>query len=267
MKYRMVIAYEGSAFSGWQIQPNAPSIQEELEKAIATLLGHHTRVIGSGRTDAGVHAVGQVAHFMTENAIDIERFHRSLNGLLPHTIRVMLFEEAPEDFHAQYSAIAKTYHYHLHLDRIEDPFRRPYHLQVFRSIDRELLKEAAQQFVGTHDFSSFANEAHSGAAAKNPVRTLHRLDVIEEGPSAIRLEFEGNGFLYKMVRNIVGMLLEVSTGKREIGDIVKLFAAKDRRLAGRAASPKGLFLMQVDYPNFSSGIAVKSGYRTTPCAR
>jgi tRNA pseudouridine38-40 synthase len=246
--FKITIAYDGTSYGGWQIQPNAPTIQEILQKNFKVILRHDVMVIGSGRTDAGVHALAQVAHFKHSEPIDKYRFLGSINGLLPQDIRVKNIESVPLDFHAQYSAISKTYHYHLHLEYIQDPFHRLYRLHVREKVDIQRLKEAAILFVGRHDFTSFANEAHAGCAVYDPVRTLKRLDVFDE-EGGVRLEFEADGFLYKMVRNIVGTLLEIGAGKRGLEEVGKIFAAKDRRKAGKAAPPHGLFLVRVDYPS------------------
>ena len=164
----------------------------------------------------------------------------SLNGLLPHDIRIVNIETVPDDFHARYSAIGKTYHYHLHLDRIINPFKRFYSTHVLHEVDLSLLKTACTFFIGTHDFTSFANEAKKGSASRNPIKHSKRLDLIEE-PGGIRLEFEGHGFLYKMVRNIVGTLLDVCSHRFTIEEISEMFEAKDRRRAGKTAPPEGLF--------------------------
>lgn len=243
--YRMVIAYDGTEYAGWQIQPNALSIQELLQNTLKQILQHDVWVTGSGRTDAGVHAVAQVAHFETSNNIDPGKLRSSLNGLLPEDVRIRLLEPAPKGFHARYSAKGKTYHYHLTVGQ-RNPFRRRYSTHFPYALDAELLRDAAALFVGKHDFTSFANEASSGSAARNAVRNLYRLDMIEE-EGGYRFEFEGEGFLYKMVRNIMGTLIEVGSGRRPIDDIPRLFEAKDRRQAGRTAPPQGLFLMRVDY--------------------
>ena len=152
----------------------------------------------------------------------------------------------PLAFHARFSARSKEYHYHLHIDPVMDPFHRFYRWHLKGPIDLEVLRQAAQLFVGTHDFTSFANAVHEGSAAKNAVRTLYRVDVIDQ-PGGVRLEFEGNGFLYKMVRNITGMIVEVAQGKWPLERIPELLQAKDRRLAARAAPAKGLFLAKVNY--------------------
>lgn len=248
--YKLVIAYDGTNYSGWQIQPNAISIQELIQNALKIFLRREVTVIGSGRTDAGVHAMGQVAHFKCDLKVDLFPLLRSLNGILPRDIRVLEVAQVPLDFHSQRSAISKTYHYHLYLDKVQDPFRRLYSFHVHSPCNVDLLKQASALFVGTHDFTSFANEAHEGCAANDPVRTIEKLEIIQE-PGGIRLEFTADGFLYKMVRNIVGMLLEVASGKRLITEIPHVFEAKDRKKAGPAASPQGLFLMYVDYPIFS----------------
>lgn len=245
--YRMIIAYDGSKYHGWQIQPNGQTIQEILQKNLAIILRKEVLVIGSGRTDAGVHALGQVANFLLDKSVDVFRLRGSLNGLLPPDIRVKEIIESPLVFHAQYSAIRKTYHYHLHFDRVQDPFQRLYSFHVKEKINIDLLKNALRLFLGTHDFTAFANENHLGSAATNAVRTMFRLDLIEQN-GGVRLEFEADGFLYRMVRNITGTLLEIAAGKKSIEDVPKCFEKKDRRLTGQAAPALGLFLVKVDYP-------------------
>lgn len=247
--YKLTLTYDGTHYSGWQIQPNGPSIQQHLQESLAEFMSEDSvTVIGSGRTDAGVHALNQIAHFKTEHELNLNRLRLALNGLLPRDIRVKKVEIVPLKFHSQYSAIGKEYHYHLYLDRVMNPFRHLYCWHVLRKIDFNLLQEAAALFVGTHDFTSFANEPHAGSVTKNPVRTIYRLDVcpVEDG---LRLEFEGNGFLYKMVRNIVGTLVDVASYRLTIAELISIFEAKDRRQSGPAAPPQGLFLVRVDYPD------------------
>lgn len=244
--YKIVIAYDGTHYKGWQVQPNGISIQAKLQEALKIFLRHDTPLTGSGRTDSGVHALGQVAHFKTFHEISPRRFLHSLNGILPLDIRIKDIETVTPDFHARYSAKGKIYHYYLHIDPILNPFNRLYSLHVYEKFHINLLQEACLHFIGTHDFTAFANEAHSGVASHDPVRTLKRLEVIkiEEG---IRLEFEADGFLYKMVRNITGTLLEVATEQRKVSSIPEIFSSRDRRLAGKAAPPHALFLAQVLY--------------------
>jgi tRNA pseudouridine38-40 synthase len=246
MNYKLTIAYDGTNYSGWQVQSNATSIQTLVQNALSTALRSPTQAVGSGRTDAGVHALGQTAHFTHEKPIDPRKLQLSLNALLPPAIRILAIEEVPLSFHARFSAIRKIYHYHLHLDPVMDPFKLPFSTHVLHPVDLSLLMQSAALFVGTHDFSAFANAAHTGSAAHNAVRTLYRLDLCEE-KGGVRLEFEGNGFLYKMVRNIVGTLLDITKGKLRKEEIPHILAAKDRRLAGRTAPPQGLFLVDVKY--------------------
>lgn len=245
--YKLTITYDGTCYSGWQIQPNAPSIQHYLQESLRELCkGEHLSVIGSGRTDAGVHALNQVAHFRTLIHFDPNRLLLALNGLLPRDIRIKKVECAPLHFHSQYDAISKEYHYHLYFERVMDPFRRMHCWHVLRNCDLSLLKEATSLFVGTHDFTSFANEGHMGAVSRDPVRTLYRLDAnLTEG--GICLEFEGDGFLYKMVRNIVGIVVDVASHRLKMDDIISIFEAKDRRRAGPSAPAQGLFLVRVNY--------------------
>lgn len=244
--YRLLIAYDGTHFGGWQVQPNSVTIQQRLQEAAEVILRHPITLIGSGRTDAGVHAVGQVAHFKTESEVDLRRFLVSMNGLLPPSIRVKEIQDAPLDFHAQYSALGKTYHYHLCLEKVQDPFKRLYAWHLREIIDLERLYQGTQYLLGTHDFTSLANESHAGSAAKDPIRTLKRVDIVHE-EHGVRLEFEADGFLYKMVRNSVGTLVDIARRKLEPHDLERILLGRDRRLAGKAAPPQGLFLWKVDY--------------------
>lgn len=244
----MVIAYDGTHYSGWQIQPHSLSIQEKLEQTLQIFLREKVRIIGSGRTDAGVHALGQVAHFSCSQELNLERFLWSANSLLPPDIRVVTVDAVTDAFHAQHSAIGKEYHYHLSLGVVQEPFHRFYSYHIPFELNIDLLKQAAQMFIGTHDFTSFANAAHTGSAAKNPIRTLRRLDVVEMEQQQVRLEFEGDGFLYKMVRNITGTLLEVASGKKPLSAISAIRESRDRRQAPQAVPPQGLFLIKVSYP-------------------
>lgn len=242
MRYKLTIAYDGARYAGWQVQENATSIQSLIQKALQTVLRHPLDLTGSGRTDAGVHARGQTAHFDTDVPFTPLRLLLSLNALLPPDIRILSIDPVPSDFHARYSAVGKVYHYHLHLRPIADPFSRLYSHQVLGPFNLEALTTAASHFLGTHDFASFANVSPQ----KDTVRTLRRLDVIAE-KNGIRLEFEGDGFLYKMVRNITGTLLDIAAGKIALADLPAIFAARDRRAAGHAAPAHGLFLIHVHY--------------------
>ena len=252
-RYKLVIAYDGTAYGGWQSQTNSCCIQDMIQGALSTILRSKTVICGSGRTDAGVHATGQVAHFDTERDIDPGKIGYSLNCLLPKDIRIVDIKPVKDSFHARYSVKKKIYQYRLHLDPICDPFKRKYTYHVRHLLDIEEMKKASKHLIGTHDFSSFANQQHEGSAAKDPVRTIFRIDFIAE-PGGIMLEFEGNGFLYKMVRNITGTLLEVG-GKQRISEhIPKILQAKDRRAAGKAAAAQGLQLAEVIYACDSSAL-------------
>lgn len=245
-RIKLTLAYDGTHYCGWQVQPNGLSIQTLVQRALETILRHPIALTGSGRTDAGVHAEGQTAHFDTATLLCLSRLRISTNALLPPDIRLLEANEVPDEFHARYSAKGKIYHYHLQLARESNPTTRLYRTPIFGPFDRNALAKAALAFLGTHDFAAFANEAYKGAAAKDSIRTLTRLDIVEE-PGGLRLEFEGDGFLYKMVRNIVGTLIEVAKGQRSPEEISQLFIERDRKKAGPTAPPQGLFLMQVLY--------------------
>lgn len=247
-KYKLLIAYDGTSYGGWQTQPNSISIQSLLEKALETTLRCWIPLIGSGRTDAGVHALGQVAHFSFEAPLDKEKLLRSLNGLLPLDVRLLDLHLVHPDFHAQKSAISKVYHYHILNRRVSDPFTRLYSWHIDYPLDWEAIQKASCYFVGTHDFTSFASEAHQGAAAKNPIRTLKRLECFVDEKGSIRFELEADGFLYKMVRNIVGTLIDVGSKRFTPDTILEILNAKDRKKAGVAAPSRGLFLTHVHYP-------------------
>lgn len=243
-KYFCIISYDGSTFAGWQKQPGVSTVQEELENALFLLLKEKIAVIGSGRTDSGAHAMGQTAQFSTHFVLDSYSFLRSLNGILPYAIRVRSLELVDQDFHVRFSATKKEYHYHLWLEPFLCPFTAPYRHHVMSKLDLSLLQETLHAFVGTHDFCSFAN---THGSALTTIRTIFRIECIQQ-LGGLRIEFEGNGFLYKMVRNIVGYALEIAKNKRSLNDLPEIFAAKDRRRIGQAAPAKGLFLMQVSYP-------------------
>lgn len=247
-KYLLTIAYDGTDYGGWQVQRNAPSIQSTIENSLRTILQDPITIAGSGRTDTGVHALGQTAHFSTFKPFSPAKVISSLNRLLPPAIRILTLTPVPSEFHARYSATGKIYHYHLFLEPIRNPFKHRFTYQPYHPVDLVQLRRAASQFIGTHDFTSFAHEAHTGSAAHDPIRTLHRLDIIEE-EGGVRLEFEGDGFLYKMVRNITGTLLDICAGKIEENQINAIFQGKNRQLAGKTAPPQGLFLVKVLYPS------------------
>jgi len=238
MRYLLTLSYDGTAFSGWQKQLNAPSIQEAISTALETILQHPIALVGSGRTDAGVHARAQTAHFDTDKTISPSKLLASLNALLPLDIRILTIQEVPSDFHACYSTTGKIYTYQLDLSPLPDPLRRLYSYKPPHPINLTLLKEALPHFIGTHDFTTFAN---IGSEVSSNIRTIYSIELSENNA----LIFHGSGFLYKMVRNIVGALLHVAKG--EAIDIPSLLSAKDRRLAPPPAPPQALFLTRVIY--------------------
>jgi tRNA pseudouridine38-40 synthase len=245
-RYKLIISYDGSNYSGWQVQPNSLSIQEVIEKALLTLFHTPIKVIASGRTDAGVHALGQVAHISLDSPVEEEKLLYSINGLLPRDICVRTLYPASPDFHARFHAKRKVYHYHLHCEKFQDPSKRFYSYHVRYKLDIEALKKAITYFIGTHNFKAFANENEKGSAKNSPIKTIYTINLVEER-GGYRLEFEGNGFLYKMVRNIVGTLLDCAAGKLIPEELPALFASEDRKQTSRAAPAHGLFLVRVDY--------------------
>jgi tRNA pseudouridine38-40 synthase len=272
--YKMTIAYDGTGYGGWQSQNNAPSIQTLVQDALSILLRMRTTLQASGRTDAGVHALGQVAHFKHPAILYPSKILYSLNALLPLDIRILALELAPAHFQARFSALSKIYHYYLYLGSARDPFQRLYTYRPPYPIDRDLLAQAAAHFVGTRDFTSFANSKKTNKAKgllslrapseiaiqkRSSIRTIYNLSLLEKQPfgqgnkDILCLSFEGNGFLYKMVRNIAGAMLRVASGKMALEEIPRIFAARDRREAPAAAPPYALFLSCVNYPNSASG--------------
>ena len=236
----MTLAYDGTNYAGWQIQPNALTIQEVIEKILNQITGAPIFITGSGRTDAGVHANGQVCHFdLNTTPISI----KSLNALLPPDIRILSINETHPTFHSRFSAIEKTYIYHVTTDRIQSPFQRRYALHNTFPLDLEKIFEAIPYFLGKKNFTSFANEL---SPHRNPVKTLHELAFIKTETGFI-LKFRGDGFLYKMVRNITGTLLDIGRGQLNPKSLPSIFESKSRCFAGKTAPPHALFLEAVLY--------------------
>lgn len=242
---KMVIAYDGTNYHGFQRQKNALAIQEVLEDIMSPIFGHRVWIIGSGRTDTGVHARGQTINFTTTSRIPIDKIPIAVNSRLPRDIAVLSAEEVPSDFHARYSAEEKTYAYQLLLSECPDPFGALYVWQVKKMLRLDLMRSALEMIVGTHDFSSF--EA-SGSTVRDPVRTIYEATLTEEGRDRITIRLRGSGFLYHMVRNIVGTLVDVGLGKTTVEGFGEILEAHDRRRAGITAPPQGLFLENVRYP-------------------
>lgn len=246
--FKLTVAYDGTAYSGWQAQRGRRTIQGELEAALLRILRSETNVRASGRTDAGVHALGQVVSFEAATTIAGPRLQRALNGHLPADISVLTLEDAPPGFHATYDAVGKLYRYVLCDGPLRDVFRQRYCWQYPQRLCAETMHEAAQLLLGTHDFRSF--ESH-WPNRQSSVRTVSRLDVRREaawGPDTLTVEAYADGFLYNMVRALVGTLVEVGRGRRPAGWVGEVLAAQDRGRAGHTAPPQGLYLVQVDFP-------------------
>ncbi len=245
-KYKITVAYDGTNYSGWQIQPHALSIQESIETVVSTIMQEPVKIIGSGRTDAGVHALGQAAHFSTTKELDTEKTFRSLNSLLPLDIRITSLTSVDSSFHAQYSAKCKTYQYHICTSATCSPFSYLYSCHTTQTLSLQRITAALPLILGIHDFTSFANSPSEGSAAKNPIRTLYTVN-LKETDGGFCLEFTGNGFLYKMVRNMTGLLIDIGIGKRKKEEIEEIFRKRDRSFASAPAPAKGLFLTHVHY--------------------
>jgi len=212
--YILTITYDGTDYCGWQLQQNSKnSIQGLIQNALEIILKEKVFVIGASRTDAGVHALDQKAHFKSDKELDLKKIVCSLNGLLPKDIRIISLEKKEPSFHARYAAKSKTYHYFLNTAHYQSPFDNRYSFHFFEKFDFQLLLEGAKYFIGTHDFTSFSNDHLKGAAAIKPIKTIFQLNIKETSKNRILFEFKGDGFLYKMVRNIVGTLLDISTKK------------------------------------------------------
>jgi tRNA pseudouridine38-40 synthase len=239
---RLKIEYDGTAYSGWQLQPNAPTIQGELEKAIAQVIGKEMRIIGSGRTDTGVHALSQTANFKSETNIEIERIAPAINHHLPSDIVVHSAEDVPLEFHSQYAAKAKTYRYLICNSKNRPALNRNRQAWVRYELDFEAMCSAAEGLEGTHDFKSFASESKG----KDTTRTVSSLALAKEG-DLISLEITANGFLYNMVRSIVGTLIDVGRGHITVADVAKMLEAKDREMGGPVSPACGLYLVRVEY--------------------
>ena len=242
-RVRLTVAYDGTNYHGWQLQPREITVEEVLNNALSELTGEDIQVIGASRTDAGVHALGNVAVFDTESPIPGEKFSYALNQRLPEDIRVRDSEEVAPDFHPRHQASRKTYAYRILNAEFPDPTKRLYTHFTYHKMDVSQMQKAAEYFVGEHDFKSFCSPA---ATVESTVRTIYKCQVSKEG-ELITIEVQGNGFLYNMVRIMAGTLMEVGCGRMLPEQIPDILKQKDRNAAGPTAPAKGLCLVKYEY--------------------
>ncbi len=254
-RIRLIISYDGTNYVGWQVQPNGVSVQALLEKALFELTGEQIRVEGSGRTDSGVHAKAQVAHFDTEARMAADKFAIAMNMHLPPDIRVLFSEECDPTFHARFSAKRKVYSYTVQLGPHADVFLRTTSLHLHYIPDVEAMQKAAAAVIGTHDFNAFKC---ADSSMENTVRTITRSEWNRNG-NLLVYTVEGNGFLYNMVRILVGTMLEIGSGKRPVSDMENAIETGSRTSAGATAPARGLRLERVIYPDFDTEEVLNRG--------
>jgi len=242
-RIKLTIEYDGTDYVGWQVQPNGVSVQQRIELALEQLLEEKVRVHSSGRTDAGVHALGMVCHLDSERDLPLSAWREGLNRFLPESIAVRHAEIVGGDFHARFSAKGKRYRYSLLLSEVRSPLQRRTSWQVRQTLDLQLLQRAAELFVGCHDFAAFRT---SGCAAESTQREIFSVTFIEDGP-LLHIDICGSGFLKNMVRMIVGTLVEIGRGKRPFEDVEKLLTLDPQTSPALTAPAQGLCLMDVWY--------------------
>lgn len=240
---KLTISYDGTNYRGWQLQKNGPTVQAEIEKAVKKVFRKDCRVHGAGRTDAGVHAKAQVAHFKTSIGIGIENIPAALNAVLPEDVAVVRAEEVTQDFHSRFDARSKHYRYYILNTRRREPFRERYSWRLGYALDVPLMKKESGALLGRHDFKSFQA---SDNRERSSVRTISRID-LKKGKPFLTMDIEADGFLYNMVRNIVGTLVDVGRGHLDPGSTSRILKNRDRTTAGPTAPAKGLFLIKVKY--------------------
>ncbi len=241
---KLVIEYDGKEFNGWQKQPNKLNIQGEIERAIKQITGEEVDLTASGRTDAGVHALGQVANFKTNSNIPIEKIPIALNSNLKKSIVIKSAEEVEERFHSRLNCKRKTYRYIINNSRYGTAIYRNLETHIPMKLDIQKMQEAVKYFEGEHDFKAFKA---SGTSSKSSVRTIYKAEVIDAGNERIYIELTGSGFLYNMVRIISGTLVEVGLGKIEPSEIQTIIESQKRENAGKTLPPQGLYLVNVEY--------------------
>jgi len=241
---KLTIEYDGTDFHGWQIQPGLETIQGVIRERIAQITQGEANLIGAGRTDAGVHARGQVANFQTASTIDLTALQRGLNSLLSPDIVITGIEEAEEDFHARFRARSKTYEYHILNRSYPSALLRAYAWFIPHQLDLASIERCGRLLIGSHDFSSFRA---SGDESRHSIREVIRLEIERREDDLIVIVIEANAFLREMVRSIVGTLVDVGRGKTSLEEFKEIFEARDRRKAGMTAPAQGLFLTEVKY--------------------
>ncbi|WP_462400158.1 tRNA pseudouridine(38-40) synthase TruA [Lacticaseibacillus pantheris] len=253
--YRITVKYDGTKFAGYQVQPHQRTVQGVIQRALAKMAKvPYIHVDGSGRTDSGVHALGQVITFDTPIDIPDRNMLAALNSMMPLDILVLECAHAPDDFHARYSAVGKRYMYRVALGKYTDPLKRLYTGHYPYKVDAQRIQTALRDLVGTHDFTSFAA---SGGQIEDKVRTIYEATCTEDTlNNELRFEFYGNGFLYNMVRIMVATALEIGNGRRDLHDFERVLAAKDRQQARGTAPASGLYLQQVYYPGNNAGVTI-----------
>ncbi|WP_088816191.1 MULTISPECIES: tRNA pseudouridine(38-40) synthase TruA [Listeria] len=245
-RYKAVIAYDGSDFSGYQVQPNGRTVQEEIEKALKKMhKGNFGRIVASGRTDTGVHATGQVIHFDSPLQIEPEKFRIALQTGTPRDISFLSVEKVSDDFHARFDVTGKEYRYVIDRSKIFNPFKRDFALHFPYALDLEKMGSVAKLLIGEHDFTSFCS---ARAEQESKVRTIYHIEIVEVDETTLMISYQGSGFLYNMVRILTGVLLDAGQGKLSEADILRAFNAKSREaLRSKTAPPEGLYLHTVFY--------------------
>ncbi len=249
-RIRMIIQYEGTNYVGWQTQPNGLSVQELLEKEIQKFSGEYVPLHGSGRTDSGVHAFAQVAHFDTQSRIPPDKWAYALNAGLPKDVRVLYSEEAPESFHSRFSAKKKHYRYTVQTGPHANVFTRNTALHIHHALDVQVMEQCAKDVIGTHDFAAFKA---AGTEMKSTIRSIFSSAwSSDESGSLLFYDVCGDGFMYNMVRILVGTMLEIGGGLRNRESISRALCSAKREDAGATAPAHGLMLMRVEYPDFDT---------------
>ena len=241
---KLLIEYDGTNYQGWQSQPKGPTIQGILEEKLGLLTGQPVQLFGSGRTDSGVHALGQVAHFRTQSRMDIRTIQRALNSLLPPDIVIQKVEDVDQAFHARKQSKSKIYEYRILNRNLRSAFHRGYVWHIPQKLNLSEMKKATEGLIGEHDFAAFRTV---GSPARTTVRRVTRAEWKRGRDGLIRFEIEANGFLKQMVRSIIGTLVEIGKGRMNTTEFGKILESKDRRKAGPTAPAHGLFLKEVKY--------------------